>query len=57
MALKVPQRSCSLDNPAVKEFLDGIAVLVAQRILVGTRGQNVEYNAKVKSEREETKKC
>ena len=49
-----PLRKSPLDNPSIREFLDGLAILIARRILAGTQGQPVEYatNVEMKEERE-----
>lgn len=50
MALRsVPPRKSSLNDPAIREFLDGLAVLIAQRIREGLRDRDVEYAAKAAS--------
>ncbi len=50
MALKSsPSSSSPLSNPAIREFLDGLAVLIACRILEGMKGKGVEYAAKPRS--------
>jgi hypothetical protein len=49
-----PQRKSPLDNPEIREFLDGLAVLIARRIVEGHKGESVEYRT---AEAREAKAC
>jgi hypothetical protein len=49
MALKLPPRPSPLANPAIRQFLDGLAVLIARRIGAGTQGKTVEDTPEAKT--------
>ncbi len=48
-------RSSPLSNPAIKDFLDGLAILIARRILAGT--QEPQGEPKPSTMGKETVKC
>ncbi len=55
MALKLPPRTSPLANPAIREFLEGLAVLIARRIVAGTEGESVEYTPPTDTKRGDRK--